>query len=130
MRTVKAWLGALASLSLLFSGAAFAAESGQNGSEEMGAQSANAGKVVHGKITQLLKSDHEILLSDHATPLVVSQDAKIWRDGKSVSFGDLKPGDEVRASFDVDGAKVISIQAESKMKKGENGSPGGEKTGY
>ncbi len=89
---------------------------------EMGA--AQAGKTVHGQLTQVLKSDHELLLSDQAAPLVVAKNAKISRDGKTVSFGDLKPGDDIRAAYDASGVQVISIEAQS-AKKMMNNNPSG-----
>ncbi|MHB8418455.1 MAG: hypothetical protein ACYDCL_10295 [Myxococcales bacterium] len=119
MKLNKVWLGILASASLGVAGAALGADNAmQNGTME---DSAKAGKMVKGQITQVLKSDHELLLSDQAAPLVVSRSAKITIDGKKSSFGDLKPGDEVRAAYDVNGAKIISISATSKAE--ESNSP-------
>ncbi len=118
MKLYKRLLGAVASASLLGAGAAFAAGNQDMNKEANSpntvAATDSAGKLVKGEITQVLKDDHELLLSDRAAPLVVSQHAKIQRDGKDVGFGDLKPGDDVRASYDANGAKIISIDATSK----------------
>ncbi len=112
MKLSKAWLGVLASASMGLSGVALAAdnEKMENNAAEA---SANAGKTVKGQITQVLKEDHELLLSDQATPLVVDKNAKVTIDGKKKNFGDLKPGDEVRAAYDEKGAKIVTITATS-----------------
>ena len=114
MNIKNALLGGLAAFSLVCGGAALADQGAMQGADNSMqgsmAQPKEASKMVHGKITQVLKSDHELLLGDRATPLVVDNKARIWRDGKHASFTDLKPGDDIRASFDVTGAKVISIE--------------------
>ena len=128
MRWNKGWVGVLAAAGLVLPGMALAANDEANPAPMMGSQ-AESGKTVHGQLTQLLKSDHEILLSDRAAPLVVDQKAKISRDGKDVSFDDLKPGDDIRASFDATGGKVISIDAQSKGKMGNQPEEKGEPSG-
>ncbi|HUB09745.1 MAG TPA: hypothetical protein VMB50_22260 [Myxococcales bacterium] len=116
MKLNKRWLGVLASASLGLSGVALAAENDTMKNDTTMENSANAGKTVKGQITQVLKSDHELLLSDQAAPLVVDQHAKVTIDGEKKSFSDLKPGDDVRAAYDETGAKIVEITATSAEK--------------
>jgi hypothetical protein len=112
MKLTKVCLGILASASLGLAGLALAADSAMQNDTAM-TDSAHASKTVNGQITQVLKADHELLLSNQATPLVVDKDAKVTIDGKSKDFSDLKPGFEVRAAYDAQCAKIIRITATS-----------------
>lgn len=73
---------------------------------------------VSGHLTKLDKDGKSVTI---ATPsgseqtLKVASDAKITRDGSSIGLDQLKPGDNVRASFDVTSNEAKALEVTTKV---------------
>ena len=82
---------------------------------------------VTGKVEKFDKSKKELSLR-----LKISDSAQVMKDGKTASLSDLKPGDEVRASFsgtgdtlEVNRIDVLSGSSKGSKESGSSSSPSG-----
>jgi hypothetical protein len=69
---------------------------------------------LRGRITRVDEAQREIVLDAGiaTTQVKVAKDAKITVEGSSATLGDLKGGEEVRASLSRDGGDVQVVQLE------------------
>lgn len=79
-----------------------------------GAQAAPRQQELRGRITRVDEAQREIVLDAGVatTQVKVAKDAKITVEGSSATLGDLKGGEEVRASLSRDGGDVQVVQLE------------------
>ncbi len=79
-----------------------------------GATSTQRPQEVHGRIARVDEAQRELVLDagDATTQVKVAKDAKITVDGSSAKFGDLKRGEEVRASLERTGDELQVVRIE------------------
>jgi len=71
---------------------------------------------VDGKIKKVSKSSITIARTDGLPPatLGVAKGAKVQLDGNDVSMSALKPGEDVKASFNLDGSQPAAVEIKAK----------------
>jgi Cu/Ag efflux protein CusF len=79
-----------------------------------GAARAPARQELQARIARVDEAQREIVLdaADATTQVKVAKDAKIMINGTSATLGDLKGGEEVRASLDRSGGDVQVVRIE------------------
>ncbi len=79
-----------------------------------GATRASSRQVMQARIARVDEAHREVVLdaADATTQVKVAKDATITIDGSSAKLGDLKGGEEVRASLDRSGGEVQVVRIE------------------
>lgn len=106
------------------SGGSSAGMGGSGGSSDGGAATAQPGAGSEGNVRTVTMTVKQVNPSAHRVTLdvQVKPETNITSSGQPIRIDQLKPGDQVRASFDVTSGEMVELQV-TKKSPGSKGAP-------
>ncbi len=104
-----AGLGVASLLAVAPPARAQAGASGAGGASSASDKSTAAAPQVSGKVQKYDKDAKQITLDNSSTPLKLSANTQVTKNGQPANASDIHEGDDVRASFSRDGSTVDVI---------------------